>query len=44
MYWVGVIKMPHIVVVEDEKNIQEQIKKILRKLSFTNDIDINIRY
>ena len=36
--------MPHIVVVEDEKNIQEQIKKILRKLSFTNDIDINTKY
>ncbi len=36
--------MPHVIVVEDEKNIQEQIKQVLRKISFANDIDINIKY
>ena len=36
--------MIEYVVVEDEKKVQNQIKNVLRKLAFTNDVDLNIKY
>ena len=36
--------MMKFVVVEDEKNVQEQIRQLLRKISVQTEIDINIEY
>ena len=36
--------MIKFVVVEDEKNIQEIVKKVIRKLSITNDTEIKVNY
>ena len=36
--------MVQFIVVEDEKNVQDQIKKVLRKLAFANDTDLDVRY
>ena len=32
------------IVVEDEINVQEQIRKVLRKLAFANDVDLDVKY
>ena len=36
--------MMKFVVVEDEKNVQEQIRELLRKISVQTEIDIEIEY
>ena len=36
--------MIQFIVIEDEKKIQEQIKKVLRKIAFANDTDLDVMY
>ena len=36
--------MIQFIVVEDEKKVQDQIRKVLRKIAFKNDTDLEVKY